>query len=181
MKQCTAKGAHTICEILQAHADVLRDSQDIRIMSMNDDIIGLTGDGSTDAAAEDQEAIGIVLLKDGLPTNEFFELEPVDYKRGRDGESPDSQALLAAYSTAWQRRRPALQPMTNVCGVSLDGASVNSGKNKGLATLMAAICCWIVFMHGIAHIVELCAGEAYKEIPYFIDVFDVLVRSMFRR
>ena len=72
MKQCTAKGAHTICEILQAHADVLRDSQDIRIMSMNDDIIGLTGDGSTDAAAEDQEAIGIVLLKDGLPTNEFL-------------------------------------------------------------------------------------------------------------
>ena len=71
--------------------------------------------------------------------------------------------------------------MTNVCGVSLDGASVNSGKNKGLATLMAAICCWIVFMHGIAHIVGLCAGEAYKEIPYFIDVFDVLVRSMFRR
>ena len=36
-------------------------------------------------------------------------------------------------------------------------------------------------MHGIAHVVELCCGEAYEGIEYFTDVFDGLIRSLFRR
>ena len=36
-------------------------------------------------------------------------------------------------------------------------------------------------MHGIAHVVELCCGEAYEAITYFQEGFDALVKSLFRR
>ena len=138
----------------------------------------MTGDGSTDGGHVGQESMGIVLLNDGLPCNEFFELEEIDYNEARDRESPDSQALLAGYDTAWRQRLPDKEHLLNMCGISLDGASVNSGKKKGLIMLMQQPCPWMVFMHGIAYVVDLYCGEAYEGIEYFTDVFDGLIRSL---
>ena len=182
--QATTQSYYTVLEILFAFADMFRDDQDLRIIA-NDKIVGQTGDGSTDVSAEEQEAIGITLLDEatGLPTNEFFELEEVPLEMSRDQESPDSQALLACYNNAWRRRATLVceQPVGNLCGISLDGASVNSGKVKGLATLMQNINPAVVFTHGVAHVVEICGGNAYKKIMYFKEVFDVAVRGLFNR
>ena len=68
----------------------------------------------------------------------------------------------------------------NMCGISLDGASVNSGKKKGLITLMQKECSWIVFMHGIAHVVERCCNDACSDVPYFVNKFDDVVRALCR-
>ena len=51
--------------------------------------------------------------------------------------------------------------------ISLDGASVNTGHKTGLKALLNKRADWMRLVHGLAHVVELCANAACKSVPYF--------------
>ena len=178
---------YQVVEICQAWADVYRDVQEELIIA-NDDIFGITGDGSADGAGIEWEAMGLCLIgDDGKPNQHFFELEEVDLEASRDNESPDSQALLCTYGNAFQRRLPRLADFMKTgrtwtdCtpGAALDGASVNMGKYEGLKALLETKAPWLVTVHAVAHRVELATAVAFNEVPYYRTDFDSVTREVY--
>ena len=59
-------------------------------------------------------------------------------------------------------------------GLNVDGASVNLGVHKGVATLLRDTSPWLVVVHCFNHKIELAAKDAFEN-SFFEDINKMLV------
>ena len=143
---------------------------------------GGMGDGSNDRSLIEQEAVVLRFLgADGRPFNTFFDLASLDLSTSHDGRSPDAQCIAACYAKSFDglNKFPGFLNRSDwkkaAVGFSFDGASVMLGTQNGAAAKLKALCeAKAVVIHGVAHVEQLVAGDAFKEVDYFDDWQDVV-------
>ncbi|KAK1903842.1 Zinc finger protein 862 [Dissostichus eleginoides] len=130
-------------------------------------------DGSTDKTTTEKEVISIKVIENGTPRIRLLGIVEPD--------TCDAQGILKAVAQKCEENQ--LNLSNCLTATAADGASVNFGKTTGVLTrLQHQSAPWMIKVHCIAHRLELCLKDAFKE-TYFIQIDDLLTRlySLYRR
>ncbi|KAK1887628.1 E3 SUMO-protein ligase KIAA1586 [Dissostichus eleginoides] len=130
-------------------------------------------DGSTDKTTTEKEVISIKVIENGTPRIRLLGIVEPD--------TCDAQGILKAVAQKCEENQ--LNLSNCLTATAADGASVNFGKTTGVLTrLQQQSASWMIKVHCIAHRLELCLKDAFKE-TYFTQIDDLLTRlySLYRR
>jgi hypothetical protein len=140
---------------------------------------GALGDGSTDNATLEQEAVVTRFIGgDGWPFNSFHDLAELDLADSYDGRSPDAKCIASCYAKSFDQlnAHEGFLFMSDwkaaLVGLSFDGASVMLGAKNGAAKklvdmTMPADPMHVVTVHGVAHVEQLANAEAFGDCEYY--------------
>ncbi|XP_046840490.1 zinc finger protein 862-like [Xenia sp. Carnegie-2017] len=126
-------------------------------------------DCSTDTCVKSQELFYVLYVnKNGRSTCKLMSVETV--------ENDDAAGLKEAMNEAFARFG-----ITNfeskLAATGLDGASVNMGRNTGLAARLKEVAPWLTVVHCFNHRLELAAADAFNA-TFFAQV-DEILRQLF--
>ncbi|XP_046840401.1 zinc finger protein 862-like [Xenia sp. Carnegie-2017] len=126
-------------------------------------------DCSTDTSVKSQELFYVLYVnKNGRSTCKLMSVETV--------ENEDAAGLKEAMKEAFARFG-----ITNfeskLAATGLDGASVNMGRNTGLAARLKDVAPWLTVVHCFNHRLELAAADAFNA-TFFAQV-DEILRQLF--
>ncbi|KAI4830086.1 hypothetical protein KUCAC02_001739 [Chaenocephalus aceratus] len=130
-------------------------------------------DGSTDKTTTEKEVISIKVIENGTPRIRLLGIVEPD--------TCDAQGILKAVAQKCEENQ--LNLSNCLTATAADGASVHFGKTTGVLTrLQQQSAPWMIKVHCIAHRLELCLKDAFKE-TYFTQIDDLLTRlySLYRR
>jgi hypothetical protein len=126
-------------------------------------------DGSTDTSVKSQELFYILYIqKDGRATCKLMSVETADNK--------DAAGLKQAMTEAFARFG-IVNFESKLAATGLDGASVNMGRNTGLAARLKEIAPWLTAVHCFNHHLELAAADAFNYT--FFAQLDEMLRQLF--
>lgn len=141
--------------------------------------LGLQGDGSTDRALLEQEAVVTRFMGgDGRPFSSFHDLAELDLKDSYDGRSPDAPCIAQCYARSLTQLNQyegflfCSDWKQALIGDCFDGASVMLGSQKGAAKLLADMTVpanpvHVVTVHGVAHVQQLANLDSFGECAYY--------------
>ncbi|KAI4830516.1 hypothetical protein KUCAC02_002144 [Chaenocephalus aceratus] len=110
-------------------------------------------DGSTDKTTTEKEVISIKVIENVTPRIRLLGIVEPD--------TCDAQGILKAVAQKCEENQLCLT------ATAADGASVHFGKTTGVLTrLQQQSAPWMIEVHCIAHRLELCLKDAFKE-TYF--------------
>ena len=111
-------------------------------------------DGSTDTSVTEQELIYVMFLnEDGRVNMKFLSIE--------NPARADAVHLVECIKEAFNRIG-IVDISTHLHGLNVDGASVNLGIHRGVATLLKNECPWLTAIHCFNHRIELAAKDAFR-------------------
>ena len=122
-------------------------------------------DGSTDTSVKEQEIIYVLFLHEGRPILKFLSIENPDVA--------DAKHLVECVKEAFHRFG-ITEFHSHLSGLNVDGASVNLGIHKGVATLLRDASPWLIAVHCFNHRVELASKDAFGN-SFFEDIDKMLV------
>jgi hypothetical protein len=126
-------------------------------------------DGSTDTSVKSQELFYILYIqKDGRATCKLMSVETAD--------NEDAAGLEQAMTEAFARFG-IVNCESKLAATGLDGASVNMGRNTGLAARLKEITPWLTAVHCFNHRLELAAADAFNDT--FFAQLDEMLRQLF--
>ena len=137
-----------------------------------------SGDGSTNVSNSEMEVVEVKYLDrpvDGAMkfVEEFFDMAGVLTEDAglHGGElSVNSNSVYSTYTTSFSKRESPFLLEANwdvaLVAVSFDGASVMLGKESSVGTKVLEAAPLAQVNHGVAHRLELCAGDACKECEF---------------
>ncbi|CAB3989418.1 zinc finger 862-like [Paramuricea clavata] len=126
-------------------------------------------DGSTDTSVKSQELFYVLYIqKDGRATCKLMSVETADNK--------DAAGLKQAMTEAFARFG-IVNFECKLAATGLDGASVNMGRNTGLAARLKEIAPWLTAVHCFNHHLELAAADAFN-VTFFAQL-DEMLRQLF--
>lgn len=126
-------------------------------------------DGSTDTSVKSQELFYVLFLqKNGEATCKFLSAETAD--------DEDAAGLMEAMTEAFDRFG-VVNFNSKLAAAGMDGASVNMGKNTGLAARLKVIAPWLTAVHCFNHRLELAAADAFNDT--FFGQLDEMLRQLF--
>lgn len=132
-------------------------------------------DGSTDASVTEKELIYILYLTEtGEAACRFFKLSDVHDATAQGLR----QTILDSYEEIMGEGEGQNEFQKKLIGLCCDGASVNMGKNRGLATLLKADSPWLVTMHCMNHRLELALKDAFSQ-SYVEEIINILTGIYF--
>lgn len=144
-------------------------SKDELIETIKDaNYFSLLTDGSTDSASIEEEVIYLLFLKDGKPEVKFVSIETPSHTT--------AEGLKETITSAFKRIGMS-EFHTNLYGFNIDGAKVNTGIHKGLATLLRAESPWLNVVHCFNHRFELAIKYAFRNT--FFDEIDTLLTKIY--
>lgn len=130
-------------------------------------------DGSTDASNKEKEVIFILYVdpSTGKPKLRFFSLKKVD--------QATASGILATIKQSFEDHGVESYNDHTV-GLGADGASVNLGARRGLATLMKEDegIEWLVAVHCVSHRLELSIADAVKS-TFFSEISEMLLKLFY--
>ena len=140
--------------------------------------LGLLGDGSTDRAMYEQEAVVTRHLSPiGKPFNAFHDLAELDLKQSADGRSPDAMCITECYAGSVDQLNVHEGYLFNsnwryaLVGTSFDGASVMLGNQNGVVKRLRDKLLpegrHMVSIHACAHVEQLGNADAFAECDYY--------------
>ena len=120
-------------------------------------------DGSTDSAVIEEELVYILLITDeGRPEVKFLSIEAPKHTTAEGLKDIIKIAFSRIDIEDYSKR---------LCGLNIDGASVNTGIYKGLGTLLKESAPWLSVVHCFNHRFELAIKDAFKGT--FFDDIDI--------
>lgn len=126
-------------------------------------------DGSTDTSMKSQELFYVLYIqKDTRATCKLISIEAAD---NEDAAGP-KQAMTEAFA-----RCGIINFESKLAVAGLDGASVNIGRNTGLAAHLKEIAPWLTAVHCFNHCLELPAADAFNYT--FFAQLDEMLRQLF--
>ena len=124
-------------------------------------------DGSTDNSVLERELVYVLFLYRGKPRVTFLDIETP--------KSGDAKGILDCITKAFERI--GLENYTDrLVGLNVDGASVNLGKHRGVATRLKEMAPWLIAVHCFNHRLELGVKDAFTGIKAFEDVDELLLK-----
>ena len=147
---------------------------------------GFMGDGSTDRALYEQEAVVFRFLgEDARPFNTFYDLPALDLSKGTDGHSPDAQCITSCYVKSFEQldQYEGFLHLSSwkqaLIGGSLDGASVNMGEHGGVAKMLKDLSeTTLTMIHAVAHVQQLSMANGFDDVSYIAD-WKVTVQAVY--
>ena len=90
-------------------------------------------------------------------------------------KSCDAEGIFECITKAF--KRIGLEKFTDrLCGINVDGASVNLGKHRGVATRLKEVAPWLLAVHCFNHRLELGVKDAFTGIKAFEDIDEMLLK-----
>ena len=124
-------------------------------------------DGSTDNSVLERELVYVLFLYQGKPRVTFLDIETP--------KSGDAKGILDFITKAFERI--GLENYTDgLVGLNVDGASVNLGKHRVVATRLKEVAPWLIAVHCFNHRLELGVKDAFTGIKAFEDVDELLLK-----
>ena len=109
-----------------------------------------------------------LFLHEGKPRVSFFNIETP--------KSCDAEGLVNCISNTF--KRIGLTNYTDrVIGIDVNGASVNLGRQKGVAARLKELAPWL--LHCFNHRLELAVQDAFKGVKAFEDVDEMLLKLFY--
>ena len=182
----THRNAHGFDMLNSVQADMLLEDDTIFLTKCR--FFGLQGDGSHDKARTPQEATNVRVVDEdtGRPhicTLGFTNLRHQDASGCRD----------AMFSQLLHHGITKEMAQTMMVAVGVDGAAVNMGKFAGIKALIQKDgtesgakpnldywgWSWVILLHCINHLLELCLGDLKSADPY-VQEFDEGLKKVFK-
>ena len=133
----------------------------------NANFYSFLSDGSTDTSITEKELVYVLYLNDGTPTIKYLSIE--------DAKTADSIGLQAAIEQAFNIT--GISSLSDkLVGLYVDGASVNMGRYKGLATQFREMVPWLDEFHCFNHRLELAFKDAFEKVPAFQKIHNFLLQ-----
>ena len=131
--------------------------------------LSILSDGSTDSGNIETEIVYARYLKDGVPNTKFAGIEPIN--------SADAPGVLSAIETGMKNALnlesvDSVYQKLIIC--NFDGASVMSGKNAGVQALMKVKRPGMIYVHCIAHVLELAVLDSIKSDAFLLEFENTL-------
>jgi hypothetical protein len=158
-------------EIIEMMAHAIQ--QEILAKLKDSEFVGIIADGTTDCAGDEQFSICLQFFNNKFETeNCFVGLYNVPDSSGSTLTSAVKDVLLRFNV-----------PLTKLQGLSVDGASNMSGKNKGVQSLIKKEYPGVLYVHCCNHSLDLVLQEASRQSRGFADalLFVKNVANLLRR
>ena len=127
----------------------------------------ILNDGSTDSSVNEKELVYILFLDEGTLTVKYLSIESV--------KSADAVGIHDSIIEAFNRFG-ITSFEEKLVGLNVDGASVNTGKHKGLGARIKEIAPWLDVVHCFNHRLELSIKDALEKIPNFQTINEFLLK-----
>ena len=113
-------------------------------------------DGRTDKATVEQKAIYDLFQHDGVPKLRHLSVESV--------KSADAEGVLQSFIVF--ERIGIKNSEDSIVGLSVNGASVNTGRKRGLGMLIKQYTLWLELVRCSNHRLELALKDAFDNSPF---------------
>ena len=100
------------------------------------------GDGSTDSSVTEQEVVYVLFLDNGVLAVKYINKESV--------ENANAEGVKKSIED-WFQGLDVTSSKNRLVGINLDGASVNIGRKRGVATLLKESLPWLKVVHCFNH------------------------------